>query len=237
MRRSRVRRKTNAAVLVAAFTVATLLATSPVDAKKRKGKSKDLPQVTHDGLELVAGSKADAAWISPGVDFSVYDRIQILDCYVAFKKGWSADHNRSSVNRITNRDVERMKTDMAELFREVFVGVLDSEGGYPVVDEPDTDVLLLRPGIIDLDVTAPDVAAAGRSYSFAASAGSATLYLELYDSVSGEILGRVIDRQSASDHGGVMRWTNQVANRMAAQQVLGDWAELLRQRLDEIHGR
>ena len=48
--------------------------------------------------------------------------------------------------------------------------------------------MLLRPGIIHLDVTAPNTTRQGRSYSYAASAGSATLYLELYDSVNGESL-------------------------------------------------
>ncbi len=215
--------------------LAVALVAAPVSAAKKK--SRDLPQVAHDGLELVEKSQADAVWVKPDADFGGYGRIQLLDCYVAFKKYWAARYNRESVNRVTSRDVERMKADMAELFREVFVGVLDTEGGYPVVDEAADDVLLLRPGIIDLEVTAPDTQSRGRSYSFAASAGSATLYLELYDSVSGEILARVIDHQIASDQGGAMRWTNRVANRQAGIEVLSKWAKGLRDRLDEVHGR
>jgi len=226
--------KPTVSCFVVVFVSAALLMVPAVEAKKRE---KEVPKVTHDGLELVLDSKADAIWVRPGADFSGYDRIQILDCYVAFKKYWAQRHNRDSVTKVTNRDVEHMKAEMAELFREVFVEVLDTEGGYPVVDEADDDVLVLRPGIIDLDVTAPDTQSQGRSYSFAASAGSATLYLEIFDSVSGEILARVIDHLAASDRGGVMRWTNRVANRQAAQEVLGKWAEGLRNRLDEVHGQ
>ena len=51
------------------------------------------------------------------------------------------------------------------------------------------------------------------------------------------ILARVIDRKAASDRGGFMHWTNSVSNRMAAEKILGEWAGLLRERLDEIHGR
>ena len=161
----------------------------------------------------------------------------ILDAYVAFKKGWASAQRRTSVHRVTNHDVERMKRELAELFKEVFVEELEAKEGYPVVDTPDTDVLLLRPAIVDLDVTAPATGQPGRSYSFAASAGAATLYLELYDSVSGEILARAIDRKAARDRGGVMQWTNSVSNRSAAKQLLGDWARLLRASLDRIHGR
>lgn len=63
-----------------------------------------------------------------------------------------------------------------------------------VADSSD-DVLILHPAIIDLDITPPDIPVPGRSTTYVASAGAATLYLELYDSVSGEILARVVDRQ------------------------------------------
>ena len=192
------------------------------------------PSSTFDGLVLLPGTEV---YVKPGADFSGYKRLMILDAYVAFRKGWEDDQRRSSVNKISSRDIERIKGDVAELFGEVFFEKLDTQGGYPVVQNADDDVLLLRPAIIDLDVTAPDVGSAGRSYNFAASAGAATLFLELYDSVSGEILAWVLDRKSARNTGDFMRWSNRVSNRAAARQVLGEWAELLRQRLDEIHGR
>ncbi len=114
--------------------------------------------------------------------------------------------------------------------------MLSGHDGYPVVETADTDVLLLRPAIIDLDVTAPDANSPSRSYSFAASAGAATLYLELYDSVSGEVLARTIDRQLAGETD-FIQWTNTMTNRMAARKVLSGWAGMLRKRLDEIHGK
>ena len=196
----------------------------------------ELPQVSHDGLHLLPDTAVATAYVKPGADFSGYDRIMLLEAYVAFRKNWERDHRRSSIHTITNGDVERMKREMAELFREVFVEELSGEDGYPVVDSADTDVLLLRPAIIDLDVTAPDVGTSAGSYNFAASAGAATLFLELYDSVSGEILARVLDRKVAGESA-FMRWTNKMTNRAAARDVLAGWAGLLRVRLDEIHGK
>ncbi len=178
-----------------------------------------------------------AAWVKPGADFSGYDKVMLLEPHVAFKKNWQREQNRGSLHQVTKHDMEKMKQGMAELFRETFVEVLGEKDGYAVVEAADADVLLLRPAIVDLDVTAPDLQKAGRSYNFAASAGAATLYLELYDSVSGEILGRAIDRKAANHPGDFMRWTNKVTNRAEARKLLAQWAGLLRDSLDEIHGK
>ena len=216
---------------VAAGLLISVLAAGSAAGKK---KAEEVTKVTHDGLHLVPGTEVAAAWVKPDADFSGYKRIMLIDAYVAFRKNWERDQRRSSVHRVTSRDIERMKTEMAELFREVFVEELSGEDGYPVVETAETDVLLLRPAIIDLDVTAPEVRSTARSYNFAASAGAATLFLELYDAVSGEILARAIDRQVAGETAFV-QWTNKMTNRAAARDVLAEWAGLLRTRLDEIH--
>ncbi len=192
--------------------------------------TKPAPAVTHDGLHRVAGAKMQNAYLKPGEDFSQYTRVRLLDCYVAFKKNWKMGRAR-----MTTRDMENIKQSLAEEFRKVFVEELE-QGGYPVVEESDQDVLLLRPAIIDLDVVAPDTMSAGRSESFARSAGAMTLYVELYDSVSGEILARAIDRE-ASRFGGGVTWANRGTNVREARKMLKHWADLLRRKLDEVHGR
>ncbi len=199
----------------------------------------DIPELTHDGLQRVIDSKAAAAYVKPDVDFSRYDRFMILDCYVAFKKDWQKKYNRDQLlrsGRVTDKDMERMRNDMAELFREVFVEELTANDGYELVDEPAGNALLIRPAIIDLEATAPDTQSTGRSYTFVDSAGAATLYIELYDSVSGETLARAIDRKAKRSHG-TMQWANRVSNRSDAKRILRTWAGWLRERMDEIHGR
>lgn len=198
------------------------------------------PEVSHDGLHRLHDTKVALAYAKPDADFSVYNRLLILDCHVAFKKNWQRDHNRSykSVSdRVSDSDMERIKEDMAQAFQEVFIEELDTQGGYQVVDEVGDDVLIIRAAIIDLDVTAPDLGkSTGRSRTFTSSAGAATLYIELYDSVTSEILARAIDRKAARDSGH-MTWSNQVRNSADAKRVLRQWAGLLRQRLDELHGK
>ncbi|NOR20740.1 MAG: DUF3313 family protein, partial [Xanthomonadales bacterium] len=65
------------------------------------------------------------------------------------------------------------------------------------------------------------------------SAGAATLYIELFDSVSGQIIGRATDRQMARSAGGSVTWNNRVMNRAEGRRIFNDWAQQLRSFLDQ----
>lgn len=230
----------SASVTLGALLTAIVLALGFVPFSDTLAKKKEEPpEETYDGLKRVQDSKVALAYVKPNADFSAYSKLLITDCYVAFKKNWQRDQNRDRTmgsRRISDTDMERIKGNVAQLFRDVFVEELDAEGGYQVVDEPGEDVLLIRPAIIDLDITAPDTMQAGRSRTYVSSAGAATLYIELYDSVSGEILARAVDRKAGRDYGR-MQWSSSVSNSAEAKRVLRRWAGLLRQGLDEVHGK
>lgn len=194
-----------------------------------------LPAVSHDGLVLQKGKVAKVLYVRPGVDFSHYKRFAILDCPVAFRKNWERDQ-ASSINRVTQKDMDDIKAGLSAEFRKVFIDELQSKGGYTIVESGGEDVLVLRPAIIDLDVTAPDTMSPGRSYTLTESAGAMTLYLELYDSVTSQILVRAVDREASRGMGRI-QWSNRVTNRAEADKVLRRWASALRERLDEVHGK
>ena len=128
--------------------------------------------------------------------------------------------------------MERIKEDVANQWIDVFTERLEA-AGYDVVNVADDDVLILRPAIIDLDITAPDVRRAGRAREYHSSAGAATLFLELYDSVTGQILGRAIDRRLARSSGGFAVQSNRVTNRADARREFAVWADRLIEFLDE----
>jgi hypothetical protein len=189
-----------------------------------------VPEVTHDGLVRVSDSAMARAWKKPGVDFSQYTHVGLLDCEVAFKRNWRMNHSG-----VRTRDMERIKKSLGDEFRKVFSDELE-KGGYPIVTEIDHNVLLIRPAIIDLDVAAPDTNSAGRSDSFTTSAGSMTLVVEFYDSASSEILARAVDRRNARNVGSVT-WATRGTNTDAARRLLRRWANLLVKKLDEVHGK
>ena len=193
----------------------------------------ELPETSHDGLQLAPG-KVKVLYVKPGASLAPFKRVAITDCYVAFRKNWEREHKTGAV-RVSSRDMEKIKTGLAADFRKIFTEELQ-KGGYEVVQEGGDDVLLLRPAIIDLDVAAPDTMQPGRSRSFATSAGSMTLYLEIYDGASGEILARAVDPKDARDTGRMM-WQNSVTNKAEADRMLRRWASALRERLDEVNGK
>lgn len=184
-----------------------------------------LPEVSSDGLLLMPNTKMAAVYMREGADFSGYDKVAILDCQVSFRKNWKRDQNSAKAFRVDDKDIARIKTELAEEFKKVFTESLTAKG-ITVVSAADTGVLILRPGIINLDIAAPDTMEAGRTRSFSASAGQMTLFLELYDGVTGDLIARAVDPQQATDYGHV-RIRNSVTNRADADRILKRWADTL----------
>ena len=193
--------------------------------------NKDIPEYTVEGLKLVPNTKNMAAvWAEPGANLSQYNRVYLVEPYVAFKKNWQRDQNRSFTSKVRTRDMDRIKIAVKDLFMEVFSEELE-QGGYTLANERAEDVLLVKPAIIDLDVNAPDIHTAGRSTTFASSAGSMTLYMELYDSETDDLLAKALDPKADRNHG-FMQWQTGPANRTAAKRMMKPWAEALRKGLD-----
>ena len=216
-------RQSQAITLIASLaTAGSLLASAP-----------DMPEITEEGLHKLKDTNLGLVYADPDADLSTYDRVHLLEASVAFKKNWQRDQNRSYAFKVKASDMERMKSGLAELFHDVFSEEL-AEGGYELTEETADDVLLIRPAIINLDVTAPDVQSATRSYQYAESAGEMTLYVELYDAVTGALLAKAMDRKRDRDRG-YFQWQSRVTNTSAAKRILKSWAETLREALDEAH--
>lgn len=199
----------------------------------------ELPDINEDGLRLIPDSNLAVVYAEPGADLSQYTSVQLTDVYVAFKKNWRRDQNARSANKlgVSSRDIENIKNNLAKEFHQVFEEALE-KGGYAMSQEAGENVLLIRPAIINLDVTAPDTNRAGRSYALTSSAGEMTMYLELYDSVTGDLIAKAIDRQVDKVKGnGFYTWTNSVTNRQAAMRILNGWADILVNALNEAHER
>jgi hypothetical protein len=191
------------------------------------------PATTADGLEQIAADKVDAVYRLPGATLVPYERIAILEPFVAFRKDWQRDQNRDrpGTNRVSVADMERIKSMLSQEFRTAFTKVLE-EGGYDIVDVAADDVLVLRPAIVNLDVAAPDLQSPGGGGTFVTSAGSMTLYMELYDSATSQLIGRVVDSRRAVDRG-TIHISSSVSNRAEAVRMFTRWATLLREALDE----
>lgn len=194
----------------------------------------ELPTTTPEGLELLTGTPVKAVYAVPGATLEPYTKVILDDCHVAFRKNWDRDYNRRVTldRRVSASDMEKMKSSLAEEFRKVFTDELE-KGGYEVLDQAGDDVLLIRPALLDLDVSAPNVQSASRTRTYVASAGSMTLYMELYDSVTGAIIAKVLDPK-ASNRGGFAMEANRVTNKAEADRMLRSWARLLSNHLGAV---
>jgi hypothetical protein len=214
---------------VLAISGLLVAAGAPVQAEEESADEQDL---TFDNLVKVEDPAVAMAYIDPDADFSVFKRVAVLEPHVAFRSNWQRDQNRSRSRNISTRDMERIKADVATQFERVFTERLEA-AGYPVVDVAGDDVMVIRPAIIDLDITAPDTRNAGRTRNFTSSTGAATLYMQLFDSVTGEIIGRAADRQAVRSGGGTVSWSNSVTNTADARRMFGRWADRLIEFLDK----
>jgi len=214
-------------LLACLFAILALGAAPGLAAKEKP------PEVTPEGLQLQKQTKSRLVYVRPGASLAQYKRVAILDCLVEFEKDWQRDYNRSHVGlaeKVSDDDVERMKSGLAEEFKKVFAKELQDKGGYQVVDVAAPDVLVLRPALINVEVNAPDLMTPGWGRTVVRSAGQMTLFLELWDSTSSTLLARVLDAQQADS--GIAEVANRVYNKAEADRVLQEWATELRKHLD-----
>jgi hypothetical protein len=201
-----------------------LLGASATAAKK--------PPQEWDGLSLVKLKGMDAAYARPGADFTIYNKIIIDPIQVAFAKGWDKEETFSK-RKLSAAQLDEIKGKISAVAEEAFSDVLSAKNGPQVVTTPGPDVLRFSAAIIDVWPNAVDTQEPGRNYVFTTSAGSATLYAELRDSETGQLVGRIVDAREARS-GGDFRWTNSVENAHEARVMVSDWARILRKRYDAL---
>ncbi len=201
-------------------------------------QAQDLPKTTHDGLVLVENTEVKAVYMDPGATLEIYKRVAIADVYVAFKKNWQRDFNRKTTGlaqRVSAQDMEKIQQEVADEFMKVLIKELDRMG-HDVVDVTGDDVLIIKPSIINLVVSAPETRGGGRNRTLVADAGEMTLYMEFYDSMTNDRIGIAIDPRVARNPGGAINFSraSRVSNRAAADILFKEWARLLISHLGAI---
>jgi hypothetical protein len=187
-------------------------------------------QWQHDGLVQIDVRGLDLAFARPGATLADYERVHLAPIPVEFRRNWERQMRSGSRQRIRAGDVQRIREQLGALVHEVVREELQ-RGGYVLADAPGEDVLDVQMAIINLNITAPDVGAPGRSRVYTTSVGEMTLVAELRDSSSGELLARVLDRRVGRES---MRpeFTTRADNVSEARRAARAWAQALRTALD-----
>lgn len=211
--------------------ISTLILSLMVAAPAAIMAESEPPQISLEGLELVEKTHRGELYADPEVDWSVYDQIQLETASVAFRKNWKRDQNRYQTGKVRAADMERIKSSLSDLFGTVFTEELNN-GGYQITDASGENVMRIVPHIVDLDVYAPDTRTAGIQSSYTEQAGRMTLKLEMYDSVTGDLIAAASERREAPRRS-YMQWTTSVTNSAEARRMLQSWAKRLVELLDD----
>lgn len=220
--------------LAAAAMLGSLLALAGAHASAAKEKP---PEVDSNGLHLVHNSELRLVYQLPNSSLSGYDKVILVDAYVAFRKNWLEERRSESIDplSISKKDMEELTQRVAKEFRDEMTKELEKKG-YAVVDKTETgpDVLIVRPAIINLDIAAPDIGMASMHTYFVRSAGEMTLYAEIYDSVTSQMIVKVIDPEADDKWAGTGVRANQVTNKAAADEIIRKWADALATHMHEV---
>jgi hypothetical protein len=192
----------------------------------------DMPQ-SWDGLVQVKPKRMDAAYLLPGADFRSYTKLMVDPAEVAFAKNWlrSQNDSRNLSRQVTQEDAEKILAAARSNFDEIFVEAF-TKAGYTIVQAPGPDVMRVSTGVLNLYVTAPDVPTAGRSTTYTTQAGEATLVIEVRDSTTNLLLGRVLDRRETQRS--TMQMTTSVTNLAEFRTLFKAWAGTAVKGLQEL---
>jgi len=193
----------------------------------------DAPE-SWDGLVEVKPKRMDAAFLLPGADFRPYTKVMIDPTQVAFQKDWFKRMNdtRDLSRRVSKEEAEQILAAARTNFDEIFAAEY-AKAGYAVVTTPGPDVLRVSTAVVNLYINAPDVGSTGMSKTFTTEAGEATLFVEVRDSQSGALMGRVIDRRETQGIAGRTQ-ANRATNTTEFRLLFQNWAGITIQGLEEL---
>jgi len=198
-----------------------------------KLKPKEYSGFLVDYSQLKPGPKGGVAMVyrKKGVDFKKYNKI-MLDHVVFYLK-----------DDAENKGIDPV--EMAELSEKFHKSAIDGLGAaYPLVDKPGPDVMRIRVAITDLELPSHTANAintilpAGTAISTVKkgstgkgpAVGEISMEFEFLDSETNQRIAAGVDRRA----GGKTESMNKLGT---AEDAFKFWAQRLRMRLDEVHGK
>jgi hypothetical protein len=173
----------------------------------------------------------DQLYARPNVSLKSYTSVMLDQPVVEFDKDWDPNENRRELSRmVTPQDMQEIKDGLAKMLHDGFVQELQN-GKYPIATAPGENVLRVSPAIVNLYINAPDTMTPGMGRTYVMDAGHMTMFTELRDSATGQLLARAVDTKQGTDFGH-LQISNRVTNSAEAKNMINQWARALREALD-----
>lgn len=177
-------------------------------------------------LVRVPSSRVDVLSIAPGASIGLYGKLLVDPVGVTYERDWNLRHPE-----VDTKNAAKLRGFVSASFTDVLVHELQRPSAYTIVSEPGADVLRVHAQIVDLDIAAPSLPAPVNKNRYVLSAGEMTLLLELYDSRTGALLARAVDRKRGRETG-TLQIANADTNAADLRRAFAAWAAALRDGLD-----
>jgi len=185
--------------------------------------------LTQDGLRPLARSGFARAWVRPGVSFARFDRIRTRYEGISYRRirgsGWGRIAGSGGDDFALPGGVERA---LEGALRRIFQVAISRDGAWRMADASGAGVLLVRVALADAVFHAPLGTLGGDDFLYLDSLGEITLLVELYDSESQQLIGRLLERRALTT--GVRRPVRATVGDLTyeAHRMFRGWAEGLR---------
>jgi Protein of unknown function (DUF3313) len=195
----------------------------------------EAPTEEWDGLVRQSSDKLDNVWVRPDVQFKAYRRVRLPPVEVSFAEDWDPNRgSRRSSGTLTNEDILKIRTELSEMFHKEFSSHL-AKGGYVLAESNDDDVLIVQAALANVYIHGPEgkrIREAGGHYTM--EPGRVSVVMQLSDSVTQQLLARVVDTQEGFEYGN-LTWNSSIKSSTEVQRILDLWAYELRKGLDRVN--
>ena len=173
--------------------VAAALGLACVATPKPRFATGDAAGLTQAGLQRVKFSGFQRAWLRPGASFAHYDQVWLRYNQIAYReeprRERGRQHGSASDNyALSNSLYDRLGKGTLEVFEQEL-----SRHDLRVAKAAGPRVLEVRVGLMDLVVRWPLNQVDGQNPLYVDSLGSVVLLIDLHDSESGELIGRLAE--------------------------------------------
>ena len=212
------------------FTI--ILASLLVACASEQGVSAEPTQqraANFEGLVAVQSSVFDEVQARPGIDLSNYDSVMFDDVELAFR---TPDRSKQEFPLSAQQ-----KADFHAALHEAFATEFGRMTSPKLVSQSGPNVLRLDVRVQDISASVPPRTSGrvGRAAVFLEALGEVTLVLEIFDSESGEILARAIDK-AALEGAGMRDGSDMLTKWDGIAELCAHWSETTRERLEAVLG-
>lgn len=184
-------------------------------------------EVDADGLHRVDPTFIDNAWLRPDIDLSEYTHAFVMPTLVLFRDVPPPSNAIGGLGRDAFGVDDRMQRRLRETFGEAFHQAMSASPDFEIADELGRNVVLVRGYVTDV-VTALPPEFAGSNVGPVKWLWEGNLVVELRDSMSDEILVRILNHQRVEGPAEAeMFWS-------LAPRVTGLWSRFMVEQMSKV---